>query len=367
VAERLGLFLDGELPADERAAIASHLRECAACARRLEELAAVDDVARSLTVEAPPGYFDDFPSRVRARLRAPAKARLRPPVWSFAAAAALLLGVLTPILWHQVQTTPVAPVTSEAMPATPAAPPTEAGTPPTPPASVVAEEPLRLHAEEAKVVLKDTQVPSMLEKRAASEEPASAGALARQPPAPQKAAAPRAKEELEARRDASAPAASAPALAGAPADSPEADALKAKAQAQSPAAPRPAERGAAGGRAALREEGFASSRGVTANAAPAGGAAELRYRALLARKASTVTEARSLREDWSAYAQSDPAGPHADEARVSQIEAGAAAYRLSGDADDRAALEGAAADYLARSDARQAARVRALLASALPN
>ncbi len=303
VAERLGLFLDGELPADERAAIASHLRECAACARRLEELAAVDDVARSLTVEAPQGYFDDFPSRVRARLRAPAKRRSGPPVWSFAAAAALLLGVLTPIVWHQVQTTPVAP-------------PPQAGTPLTPPASIVAEEPLRLHTGEAKVVLKDTPVPSMLEKRSASEDQSSAGALARQVPAPQKAAAPRAKEELEARRDAPAPAASAPAFAGAPADSREADALQA--QAQSPAAPRPAERPATGARAALREEGLASSRGVTANAAPAGGAAELRYRALLARRASTVAEARSLREDWSAFAQSDPAGPHADEARVSR-------------------------------------------------
>jgi Putative zinc-finger len=349
VAERLGLFLDGELPADERAAIASHLRECAACARRLEELTAVDDLARSLTVEAPQGYFDDFPSRVRSRLRAPAKARLRPPVWSFAAAAALLLGVLTPIVWHQMQT-PVVPAKSDAAPppaAEPAAPQTQAGTPLTPPASVVAEEPLRLQAEEAKAAVKDTQTPPMLKKRAQ---------------APQQAAAPRAKEELELRRDAPEPAASARAVGGAPEDSSEADALRV----QSPAPARPAERPAAGASSALRQEGHAAGR-VTANAAPAAGAAELRYRALLARKASTVAEARALREDWSAYAQSDPAGPHADEARVYQIEAGAAAYRLSGDADDRAALERAAADYLARSDARQAGRVRALLASALPN
>jgi len=68
--DRLSAFLDGELSAAERAEVQGHLRECAACTRELEELGAVDAFARELPVEAPAGYFDELPGRVRARVRA---------------------------------------------------------------------------------------------------------------------------------------------------------------------------------------------------------------------------------------------------------------------------------------------------------
>jgi Putative zinc-finger len=338
VAQRLSQYLDGEIAAYERDVIVAHLRECAECARRLEELTAVDDMARSLTVEVPKGYFDTFASRVRSQLRAPAKHHPAPPVWSFAAAAALLVGVLTPILWHGAKTQPEIADRGAA----PAVASSRTGTPAPPPTSMVADESLRPQAEEAKAVPKDTRTPPALEKRAANEDEAAASA----------------RQAAPARRDAPAPAASAPGFAGAPSESREADALKAQ---SAEAAPRP-EAPAASARSAFREQGAAAGR-VTANAAPAGGAPELRYRALLAQKVATAAQARSLREAWGAYVESDPAGPHADEARVSKIEAGMLAYRLSGEAGDREVATLDAAEYLARPDARLAGRVRALLAS----
>ena len=84
--ERLSAFLDGELPAADRAQVEVHLRECAACARELEELAAVDAFARELPVEAPAGYFEVLPSRVRARVRRPARIP-RLAVWAAAGGA----------------------------------------------------------------------------------------------------------------------------------------------------------------------------------------------------------------------------------------------------------------------------------------
>lgn len=358
VTERLGLFLDGEIPAEERAVIAGHLRECAACAKRLEELAAVDDVARSLTVEAPEGYFDAFPSRVRGRLRAPAKRRFTPPAWSLAVAAALILAVLTPLTLRQIR----APSPSGST-EVPAAAPVAAG-----PASAQ-RQPAQAEPE-AKRALKDAPASAALEKRrsvsgAAIEAPTPGPALTMAPaPAPTKEETGRDEAAPAARPAPMAPPASTGMFAGAPADGREQDALRRKGKA--------ARADADAAQESLRmrtpaEEGALGGRGVTANAAPAAGAAELRYQALLARKAATVAEARSLREAWGAYVQSDPGGPHADEARVSRIEAGVSAYRLSGDADDRAAAERDAADYLARPDARQAARVRAILASVEPH
>ena len=51
----------------------------------------------------------------------------------------------------------------------------------------------------------------------------------------------------------------------------------------------------------------------------------------------------------------------ADDARVATIEEGVRAYRLEGRAEDRAMAERDGRAYLARPDALQATRVRALL------
>jgi len=98
--ERLSAYLDGELPPVERAEVTAHLAACPDCAAVLADLAAVDAGAARLPAEAPEGYFDRFPARVVARLEVAPKGRgrpWRPPVWTWAAAAALLLAVVTPL------------------------------------------------------------------------------------------------------------------------------------------------------------------------------------------------------------------------------------------------------------------------------
>jgi hypothetical protein len=57
----------------------------------------------------------------------------------------------------------------------------------------------------------------------------------------------------------------------------------------------------------------------------------------------------------------DPDNPAADEARVGAIAEGVRAYQLDRRPEDRALAERDARAYLARRDAVQAARVRALL------
>src|SRR5207247_536689 len=94
-------YLDQELVSMERTVVETHLHGCEACRRHLETLAAVDSAVRALPIEAPSGYFDALPGRVRARLERPAprvrQVPLRLPAWTWAAAAALVLGVVTPL------------------------------------------------------------------------------------------------------------------------------------------------------------------------------------------------------------------------------------------------------------------------------
>jgi len=90
----------------------------------------------------------------------------------------------------------------------------------------------------------------------------------------------------------------------------------------------------------------------------AGGSA---YAVLTLRQPHTADEARELREDWRALAQTEPEGPRADAARVRVIEVGALAYRMGRGPEDLAKLRADAAAYLGRPDARQKPRVQRLL------
>ncbi|MFZ1986868.1 MAG: zf-HC2 domain-containing protein, partial [Desulfatitalea sp.] len=90
LVEMLSPYVDGELSPGEVQAVEMHLRDCVLCTRRLAELTTVDEMARGLEVEAPAGYFETFPARLRERLpeRTPAPRRL--PMWALAGAAVLL-------------------------------------------------------------------------------------------------------------------------------------------------------------------------------------------------------------------------------------------------------------------------------------
>ncbi len=104
--ERLSAYLDDELVPEERASVEAHLASCAECVDWLGELAAVDSRLAARAVDAPEGYFDAFPRRVRARIGASARSRSGPllrrlPVWTWSLAAALLLAVLTPAVLRE--------------------------------------------------------------------------------------------------------------------------------------------------------------------------------------------------------------------------------------------------------------------------
>ncbi|HSD30020.1 MAG TPA: zf-HC2 domain-containing protein, partial [Vicinamibacteria bacterium] len=119
--ERLSAYLDDELHLDERTAVEAHLASCPECTAFLAQLVAANEAAAALPAEAPEGYFETLPARVRARLQ-PRKAAFavrRVPVWTWAAAAALLLAVITPLTLRQTRPTPEA--ASSSLPA--AAPP----------------------------------------------------------------------------------------------------------------------------------------------------------------------------------------------------------------------------------------------------
>ena len=98
VLDRLSAFLDAELPAREQAEVVGHLRDCSACAAHLDLLRSVDAEAAALPVAVPDGYFETLPGRIRGRLEGtPRPVVRRVPAWTWAVAAALVLGVVTPL------------------------------------------------------------------------------------------------------------------------------------------------------------------------------------------------------------------------------------------------------------------------------
>src|ERR1051325_6750016 len=76
----LGALLDGELTGRSRAEADRHLAECADCRAALDELEAQKrDLAVVLSHDPGEAYFDDFPERLRRRLRAGAPAGEQAP------------------------------------------------------------------------------------------------------------------------------------------------------------------------------------------------------------------------------------------------------------------------------------------------
>jgi Putative zinc-finger len=352
--DRLSAYLDGELAPEELARVESHVGDCPACARRLEELAAVDDAARRLPVVVPRGYFESLPARVRRHLEQRASPRRwRVPVWAWAAAAAVVLAVLTPATLHRPAPVPTGPSGTAAR---------DDGAQQSAPVSQTLEAP----RPAAPAPAPSAGVPERVDRTpgrrpsgpSASAPPAPTPALSRnQAPSGEAelagfAAAPRKASEETSPAAAPAPGAAPELLAGRDADE------RVAASAEPTPTPRLETAGVAKRRRA--EEHTASMAEAVRVAPPT---VEARYRALASRRVTTLEEARGLREAWRALAERDPGGPRADTARVGVIAAGAEAVRLGGDAEDLALLERDGAAYLARRDAAQADRVREILAS----
>jgi anti-sigma factor RsiW len=394
-SERLSAYLDGELPPAEAAELEAHLRECAACAQALDEMLAVDSSARALAVDAPEGYFDAFPGRVRARLRA--RRRWKLPVWTWAAAAALLLAVVTPMTMRETRApqpaAEVAPATPlpPRPPATPLAPAPvfepAAVPPPAPPSLAGPAEAYGRSAPEAQPAGEKKSERQL--QRLGERDQAAAGrdlAIAQDEAAKLK----RVQEEVTVDKDQRL----ADAAAARPAAPP--GVVMPSAAASAPASPvpstlaSPAQAREAANEARRRDEAASadtfSPPPARAKAAPpaggvvggvAGGTAppstapqaadaeplfkEAEGKALsLNGAARTPEEARAQARSWTALAAREGSTRRGDEARVRALQALVQAFKLSGAEEDREAARRALQAYLARSDAGQKERARAL-------
>jgi anti-sigma factor RsiW len=401
-AEQLSAFLDQELSDAVRVSVEEHLRTCDACAAHLAELASVDEAARALPLEAPAGYFDDFAARVRGRVVA-RPARRAPPVWTWAAAAAVLLAVVTPLALRErasQSTVPIAMRAEAGPPAAPAPAAAPAASAPKPQAAPTAAdggamtEAERGPAEAADKRAHRLEQPDRLVRRDQAAESAPLSELQasddkREAPAPEPspAALPPARLEEKAVDGVRTFGYASPPSARS--QRPHGPHLQQQVAPPPAAAPAPAdgevasnaEAGAPGAAGGLRDadlakekddrsqrQKLASSSEGAGRAASAGGAAEaVQLRATgpllkaAPRPAETGDEARRRREAFRQMVLQDPEGPAADEARVGTIEQGVRAYRLERRAEDRATAERDGRAYLARPDALQAAKVRALL------
>lgn len=390
LVEKLSPYLDGELSPNEAAAVQAHLRDCADCSLQLEGLAAVDDLARGLAVEAPGGYFDSFPARLREKLPARAPAPRRLPLWTLAAAAVLLVAVVTPLTLRQRSLEPsVAEMPRADKPqAAPSlasrqegkellrdlgyagAPEANAGSGQrktgTPDGS--GQAPAKTLPESLdRDVLAKREVPTTAPPASGRQVMGAAAAPPRPPagerPAPA-AVSPRGPW-FQGQSQGQSSGAFVPPPSGQPEARKDERALEDKAAAEVAARPekeiQPAVEFGAGRRG---ERASAVGVGEDASVAPGGkGKTAVGFETLRARRAQSAAEARDLREAWRRFVADNPSDPRADEARVAGIEAGALAFRLSHEPDDRARAESDARDYLARPDAAQAGRVGALLAS----
>jgi anti-sigma factor RsiW len=356
--ERLCAYHDRELPPGERAAVAAHLAACPECTALLADMAAVDATAASLPAGAPEGYFDSLPSRVVARLGAASKAPTRMrrlPVWTWAAAAALLIGVVAPLTLRQSAPGSVAAVPSPGAPepalgnrgqelgrdalAAPDAPPPPAAR--RGPAFAAPGAPVAPTAAGSGL--------AAAEKRGEKEGESEA---VREPlPAPavsaDRAVSPLARAEAPAQR-----------VAGE-----EPPLLRTEALATDDAVRASAHRAPAASSASMETSPLREKvRGGALSASEAGAA----FGRIENSQPRTAAGWRSLCSAWSAFAAAYSEDPRADEARVRAIEARREAWLAGGDDDDAAAFRREARAYLDRADARQKERVERLLPSRQP-
>jgi hypothetical protein len=403
VRERLSAYLDDEVDREERAAIDTHLAECPACSRWLEDLALVDSAVAGLPLPEPEGDAE-FAARVRARIEAegarPARARgpskMRAlPAWTWAAAAALLVAVVTPLTLREFRSSGDG---SELRAVTPTAPadgggPVARATEPargSPEPQLAKPVPNRARAESGPQALgylhDETATPPSAQPRRAGEReldkravlPAAAAAPPPAPPPPAQT-----RREVQAEQ----PEGTALGVEGGvvggvvggtadarnmfatpPQETPPAGQAVAKQERSAENAPR-----AAGKARRDDEESARLKAGRPATPAASGAAAKTAdsgeaeaFGRLALRQPKSAEEWRGLREAWRTLALTHPDRARADEALVRAVEAAAAAYRASGDEKDERVLERDVAEYLERKDAAQGDRVRRVLRQATP-
>jgi hypothetical protein len=360
----------------------------------------VDALARDLPVPAPAEGFDAFPARVRARIAAHPRRRVVLPVWGWAVAATLLLAVVTPLTLVTLQRPREAPATVPAVSAPAVSAPAATTLAPLESmkearAEVVtrdartSEPQQKAKADEAKVLARRQDAPAL--KDTASSTTGTVGGVLGGTSGVEQAAPARPQVPAPGGKNAYAQATPAPetmAQAVTVTQAPEkkrqagaGDRAGFSAPAAAPAAPeasppaQEAERAA--DKLAKREKGVIVREEVTV----AGEDATVGYAAkptpapertlngrlegmgdlsLAKPPFASVAAARQARDAWRAYVGTQPLGPGADEARVRIIEAGLAAWELSREEPDRTVLRRDIAEYLARRDAAQAERVRAL-------
>lgn len=422
VEDLLSAYMDGELSLPERGMVEAHLAACDACARHLDQLAAVDAALRELPAEAPADYFESFPARLRTRLRQPAPPQRvrRLPTWAWAAAAAAVVAVIAPLTLrethfeHAGAPSEHAPLAASAgapkpqddrhaaregwpsrkvapgdvsRPATPDVRKAPSSTDSTlaldsaPPASA----PVLAQSAQA-----DTRGPADIGEQAAAQwaEPPPAAPGRQQPgefqerrahevsPPGGVATSPRSESARElAGRDMRVAPEPNQAMqgtltgGGAPteglAERERLKAAQADTEEQDPAMSGPT---AATEATAASPKAAARGRPTSSPAAPsrtrAGLGADEEFESLRARHVSDLESARELRDLWRAFAARNPSGPRGDLARLQVIEIGYRALRLGRDARDREVLVRDAHTYLEREDGQHAARVRNLLADA---
>jgi hypothetical protein len=378
VVERLSAYLDQELEAGERQAVEAHLGTCDECSKHLEDIACVDEMARALPLEAPPGYFEALPGRVRFKVMPRRRQGPRLPVWAWAAAAAHHVAVVTPALLER-NPKPAEVARSVA--------------PPPPPKVLPAGEPDRIEQPAQTRPPEDRDLKAQAERRKAPsyEEQAIPKQVAPPPaPAPAAPAAPAGRAEGSLARSEESPAAKAEDTTGKDeareATTPQRGTRAAPAEGTSFAAPpesallegaagqhlyQPeAETDTADAPSAVAKESKRTGAAANAATAPlrdvgatASQSPRLRFRDLLAVTAATAEEARRLREQWRAFVAQGPAVGPADEGRVRVVETGLLAWRFSNDPVDLSLARRDAEAYLRRDDAAQGERVRSLLAS----
>ncbi|MCG6928032.1 MAG: zf-HC2 domain-containing protein [Acidobacteria bacterium] len=390
--ERLSAWLDGELPPAERAEVEGHLAACEECAALLADLGAVDGLARELPAEPPAGYLEGFPARVRARIEGSIRARgatppprWRIPVWTWAAAAVLVLAVVTPLTLERLDHEAV-PARQDRRAQAPKEAP-EIGALSSVPGEADEAVPADRDREPEQQAKREVRRELRLEERAREPEPAFAV-----PPAPE-------PTDTTAARP---PALSRGSGAAAPPAAPESGTPGRWTETPSPEAAAPvtvegeareevltpglrlrgpvAKDDVATGDAALedaRVRADAPAKGRMAAPRTVEGqgglaAAEkktvpgdtLTYARLARRTPSGAAAWRAYREDWRAFVEAYPGSRHVDEARVRVIEAGLEAWHAGGDPEDLTRAQGDADAYLARDDAGLRERVLRALSAA---